>query len=142
MLKDEEGEKKHGISLERSVRKARSRKVFDDQTFYITPKVQPAFDFLKPIAEAGGAKVIYIYYCFSIAHTLIHDRQQVIKRNPTIKMLQDKADCYVISSVEERAAWEGLAQNGIAVYSGELIIKGVLLQDMKLEPYTLQLEEA
>ena len=57
-------------------------------------------------------------------------------------MLQDKADCYVISSVEERAAWEGLAQNGISVYSGELIIKGVLLQDMKLEPYTLQLEEA
>jgi hypothetical protein len=56
-LVDKDGEKKHAFSLARSLSAARRSKIFDDHTFYITANVQPTFDALKQIAEAGGAKV-------------------------------------------------------------------------------------
>lgn len=121
LLKDTEGEARHKMSLALSVKKARSRKVFDEQTFYLSPAVEPGYDLLKQIAEAAGAKVV--------------------KKIPTVKVMQDQADAHVIASIGEKGQWANLVKNGIQVYSGEAIIKGALQQEMRFADYTMDVDE-
>lgn len=65
------------------------------------------------------------------------DTFQVVKKLPTLKLVQDKADVHVISSPDEAGNWENLAMNGVPVYSGEAIIKAVLQQEMNFDLYQL-----
>lgn len=105
------------MNLAKSLSAARRTKVFDDHTFYITPNVQPSFEALKSISEAAGAKVI--------------------KRLPTVKQVSDRADVYIISSIAERPTWEHLANQGIHIYSGEAVIKGVMQQYKDFDSYMI-----
>lgn len=80
ILKDKEGEKKHGMNLAKSVMRARRSKIFDDYTFYITPQVQPSFEALKAISEAAGAKVgTYLPCSVAVATLTFHWQSRLLK---------------------------------------------------------------
>lgn len=121
-MRDKEGETRHSMSLARSLSLARRTKLFDDHTFYITPNVQPSFDALKSISEAAGAKVV--------------------KKLPTVKQVLDRADVYIISSLDEKPTWEHLVNHNIPIYSGEAVIKAVMQQEEEFDRYRIDgLEE-
>ena len=135
---DKEGENKHGMTLAFTLKKARRSKIFDEHTFYLTPNVQPPYESLRVIAEAGGAKV----KCSAFPSTSPSDEMclpQVLKKVPTAKQLQDKADAHVITALEDRDSWRALEANRIPVYTGEAIIKAVLHQRLELDKYEIDL---
>lgn len=57
-LQDDESESKWDFSLERSLRRARQRKVFRAWTIWVSEEVQPNGEELRLIVETGGGRVL------------------------------------------------------------------------------------
>uniref|UniRef100_A0A915EG50 PAX-interacting protein 1 n=1 Tax=Ditylenchus dipsaci TaxID=166011 RepID=A0A915EG50_9BILA len=54
---DPENERKYGYNLKDTILQARSRKVFEDVTFHLSPTVRPSFALLSQMIVAAGGKV-------------------------------------------------------------------------------------
>lgn len=59
LLSDEAGERKHGVNLAESLKRAKKLggKLFKDKTFYITDKVKPSAAMVQSIVQANGGQV-------------------------------------------------------------------------------------
>ena len=58
---------------------------------------------------------------------------QVIVQVPTVRILKGHDNRYVISSAGEASSWRPLAENGLPIYSYELIFQGALKQKLDFE---------
>lgn len=112
-LRDPETEKKHGFKLPEALRRSKETggKLFAGKTFYITPKVTVDTKLLKNVVIANGG--------------------QVISTTPTVRILKSNAERYVISAPADKSIWRPLAQHGYTIYLPELILDGVLRQEIR-----------
>jgi len=113
-LHDSTGEKKYGVDLMQSLRRAKELdgKLLAGQTFYVTPKVPVDTKLLKNVVNACGG--------------------QVTTQQPTIRIINASPENrHVISCKEDIAIWRPIAAQGIPIYSQELLLTGVLKQEME-----------
>lgn len=133
-LRDPEGEKKFGMKLADVLQRARSseKKLLQGHTFYVTPVIRTGekFDTYKKVATSAGAKVRVSSSSFSISSAVLNI-SQISTQIPTPRMLEGHDDRHMMSSPADQHVWRGLAEEGFAVYSPELLLMGVLKQDME-----------
>lgn len=116
-LRDHEREKLLHMSLEESLNRARTAKVFEDLTFYITPKCQPSREALQRIIKANGGVANFKF--------------------PSHRDLLDQPQRFVISSIGDRPLWEKLSTTTlpkVPIYSVEAILMSVLRQKLDFTP--------
>jgi len=112
-LHDSTGENKYGVDLMQSLRRAKELdgKLLAGQTFYVTPKVPVDTKLLKNVVNACGG--------------------QVTTQQPTARIINASPENrHVVSCKEDIAIWRPMAAQGIPIYSQELVISGVLKQEM------------
>eukprot|EP00842_Homolaphlyctis_polyrhiza_P005614 jgi/Hompol1/6053/HPOL_000265-RA len=111
MLKDAKTEKMYGFTLRKSllsVRKPGARPIFSDCTFYATPTVLPCYNDLKEILSAAGG-------------TLIQKRTSI------------NSDTIIIGNEKDASECAGLRDRGHTIYSTELVLTGILRQELDLQ---------
>lgn len=138
IITDQEKEDKWDMNLARSLELCRERKIFEDFTFYFTPKCTPSRDTLKKIVECHGAVVRLLIprgLHSSRSSNLIFDCDihmgQAIFKLPTPRDLASQSNHFVISSPAERVLWEKLATTvpKTPIYTTEAVMRSVLRQE-------------
>ncbi|KAL0579150.1 regulator of Ty1 Transposition [Marasmius crinis-equi] len=117
ILRDPEGEAKYDMDLKESLRRARrgreqSNRLLERHIFYVTHKVPAEFKMLKNVIIACGGTLV------SQTPT-----PRIIDANPELR--------HVISCPEDANIWRPLVQKGYKVYTQELILTGVLRQEIE-----------
>ena len=51
-------------------------------------------------------------------------------QTPTYRMVTSKSDRYVISCEDDGSIWRAISENGVPVYTKELILTGILKQQI------------
>ncbi|KDQ49612.1 hypothetical protein JAAARDRAFT_165491 [Jaapia argillacea MUCL 33604] len=114
-LLDRDTEEKYGFKIEDAL--ARSKEsgggLFTGMTFYVTPKVPIDRKLLKNVVVANGGSLA--------------------TQTPTVRVLNGQPKRYIISCPEDVSIWRPVAQQGIIVYSPELILTGALKQEIDWE---------
>ncbi|EAU89078.2 hypothetical protein CC1G_11918 [Coprinopsis cinerea okayama7 len=112
MLKDPIGEERYGVTVQTALERAKQNKgrLLGGKTFYITPKVQAGLQLMKSLIVASGGTVS--------------------TSQPTVRILKGAPERYVISAPEDAHIWRVIAEAGIPVYSQELVLMGVLRQEV------------
>ncbi|KAL4080140.1 hypothetical protein V8B97DRAFT_700237 [Scleroderma yunnanense] len=117
LLSDPAAEKKWKFkfaeALERSKQNHRGSQLFKRISFYLTPKVPIDSRLLKAVVQSAGG--------------------QIHITTPTVRILKAKENRFVISCPEDVSIWRPLAQEGYKIYSTELILQGVLRQEVEWE---------
>ncbi|KAK7677912.1 hypothetical protein QCA50_019102 [Cerrena zonata] len=113
LLSDPANEKKLGVNLKDALERAEKNKgkLFSGMTFYITSKIPVGTKLLKNVITAGGGKVG--------------------TGTPTVRILKANSDRHVISCPDDKAVWRPLAEAGYPVYNQELILTGMLKQEIE-----------
>lgn len=114
LLKDEAGEKKYGFKLAQALRRAKANrgKLLEGKTFYVTPKVAVDKKLLKHVVNACGG--------------------QVSTQSPSVRIISSNSDTrHVISCKEDISIWRPIAAQGFKIYSQELLLNGVMKQEME-----------
>lgn len=117
MLRDPDNERKYGVKMKDAIAAAHARKskIFDGFIFYMTAKVPSDANTLKTIIQASGG---------------------VLQRQtPTLRLIQNGNNRYVISCMEDISIWRNMAENGIEIYTPEFVLMGVLTQKLDYEKY-------
>jgi len=109
-LEDEEAECKWGFRLYNSIEKAREQKVFNGWKVWVSEEVQPQGEELQLIVESGGG--------------IILDERP----------LKFSEDVICICARDEIALQHKLREQGYTPFSIELILLGVLRQELILGP--------
>ncbi|KAJ3576641.1 hypothetical protein NP233_g274 [Leucocoprinus birnbaumii] len=114
LLKDDAAEAKYRMKLADAVTRAKGLQgsLFKNKTFYVTPKTKVDVKLLKSVVTAHGGQ---------IAH----------QQTPTVRIISGHKDRHVISCVEDISIWRPLAEKGIAVYTHEFLLIGVLRQELE-----------
>ncbi|EKM60159.1 uncharacterized protein PHACADRAFT_203428 [Phanerochaete carnosa HHB-10118-sp] len=117
-LKDLESEKRYGYRLNDALIRARAngRKLFQGATFYMTPKIPVDSKLLKAVVTAGGG--------------------QLLTQSPTLRILKGHDNRFVVSCPADVSIWRPLAEHGHPIYSQELILTGVLKQELDWDEKT------
>lgn len=55
---------------------------------------------------------------------------QLLLQTPTYRLVSSKPDRYVISCKEDGSIWRAIAENDVPIYTKELILTGVLKQEI------------
>ncbi|KAM0789281.1 hypothetical protein ACM66B_000121 [Microbotryomycetes sp. NB124-2] len=113
LLKDEAKEKALGDTLVNILARARSRRLFEGKTVYVTKGVEPEVSKIQKILQSGDATVI--------TSKITPAAQASILRSD---------DVYVVSCAGDRQQWETLAEKGKPIYSVEAVFHSVMLQNM------------
>ncbi|KAH9518689.1 PAX-interacting protein 1 [Bulinus truncatus] len=115
-LKDEMGEASFNCHLAESLRRARSRQLFQGLTFYITPSVAPpACELISIIESAGGI---------------------VVKRRPSVKQITASLDekgnpkIIVITCLNDLHLSLDLRNRKLPVFNAEFVLTGVMRQEV------------
>lgn len=114
MLKDEVGEKKYNFKLAQALRRAESNngKLLKGKTFYVTPKVAIDKKLLKNVVNACGGRVA--------------------TQTPSARIISSDPDTrYVISCKEDISIWRPIAAQGFKIYNQELLLTGVMKQEIE-----------
>ncbi|KAF8877711.1 hypothetical protein BD779DRAFT_1677212 [Infundibulicybe gibba] len=112
VLKDKVNEKKYDFSLAESLERAKQLggKLFDKQTFYITPRVPIETKLLKNVVTACGG--------------------QITTQTPSARILSASPNRHIISCADDVAIWRPIAQIH-PVYSHELLLTAALKQEIE-----------
>ncbi|KAH7922021.1 hypothetical protein BV22DRAFT_1121771 [Leucogyrophana mollusca] len=114
-LSDSEAEKKWGFKLADALRRAKGpgggARLFAQMTFYVTPKVAIDVKLLRNVIAAAGG--------------------QVQTQTPTPRILSGKPHRHVISCAADAPIWRPLVREGVPVYAPELVLAGVLRQEVR-----------
>ncbi|KAI0682501.1 hypothetical protein BC835DRAFT_1399674 [Cytidiella melzeri] len=112
MLRNPENEKKYGFKLADALKRARANKgkLLEGKTFYMTKNVPVEAKLMKNVVTAGGG--------------------QFSTQVPTVRIMKGSSNRVVISSPDDIAIWRPLAEHGFPIYSQELILTGMLKQEL------------
>lgn len=124
LLRDKLTEEKFDFSLQESLRKARKRPLFKDYVFCMTERVTPDRKTLTDIIECAGGKVI-----------------SKIPDIPMLKRLKSRKPpnnrLLLISCPEDEQQVIRWKREGIAVHNAEIVLSGVLKQEVDESLYRL-----
>ncbi|KAL4242530.1 hypothetical protein ABKN59_011898 [Abortiporus biennis] len=115
LLNDPDNEKKFGFKLSEALDRARKNpgRLFAGITFYVTTKVPVDAKLLKNVVSSAGGLVL--------------------TTTPTVRILSNNKDRHVISCPEDVSIWRPISEAGYVVYSQELILTGMLRQQLDWE---------
>ncbi|KAK0519639.1 regulator of Ty1 Transposition [Tilletia horrida] len=121
-IQDPKSERKYGIKLEDALERSRAKpgKLLRKHEFYMTRNVKPAADVLRKVILAAGGSAPAVL--------------------PNVEKLEeDRAHMHLISCEEDKALWRDFAKERepVRVYEAELIIAGVLKQQMEWDRHRL-----
>lgn len=130
LLQDRETEAKYSFKMTKTLERARKNKgkLLEGKTFYLTQKVDVDSKLMKSVVAAHGGTVRFLHW-LSVVLTHPVDLQLVLQ-SPTYRMITSKPGRYVISCREDGTIWRPMAENEIPVYTKELILAGVLKQEV------------
>ncbi|KDQ07132.1 hypothetical protein BOTBODRAFT_616780 [Botryobasidium botryosum FD-172 SS1] len=117
LLKDPANEAKYNFKLSEALERAKEGKLLEGLTFYVTPKVSVEFKTLKNVVSSAGGNLV--------------------KQTPTSRVLSSAKDRYVLSCAEDASIWRPLATQGITIYSADLVLTGVLKQQLDWNTFTV-----
>ncbi|KAJ7217976.1 BRCT domain-containing protein, partial [Mycena pura] len=111
ILRDNVSERKWNFSLVDAMAQAKKvgGKLFENQTFYVTPRVPIDTKLLKTVVTAQGGKLS--------------------PQTPTMRLMNTAPNRYVISCPEDISVWRPLAEHH-TIYSQELLLMAALTQDI------------
>ncbi|XP_012566719.2 PAX-interacting protein 1 isoform X1 [Hydra vulgaris] len=119
-LVDPESEELFGFKLKRSLQRAQTRQVCKGLHFHVTPSILPAPNAMREIIECAGGKMSEINTLKDI-HTIF-----------VANCLQDRThNSYLVSCMDDKEFWSELSNNGYDVYNVELILSGVMKQELE-----------
>jgi len=123
MLKDPAGEKKFDVNLAQALRRAKANKgkLLEGKMFYLTPRVGVDKKLLKNVVNACGGDV-----------TTQSPSLRIIKAAPENR--------YVISCKEDISIWRPIAVEGYKIYSQELLLAGIMKQQMEWDEEEFMVE--
>jgi len=112
LLEDRETEAKYSFKMAKTLERARKNKgkLLEGKTFYLTQKVDVDSKLMKSVVAAHGGTLLL--------------------QNPTYRLVSSKPDRYVISCKEDGSIWRAIAENDVPIYTKELILTGVLKQEI------------
>eukprot|EP00795_Rhopilema_esculentum_P012733 gene12733-3459_t len=122
-LKDPESEEYFGFKLDVSMQRSRTRKVFQGLKFFVTPKITPAPGPMKEIIECAGGEMVELKDGESAFAQFLESK------------IKKKENSYVVTCEEDRGLWEPLHKEGHEVYNVELVLSGVMKQELEWESY-------
>ncbi|RUS32921.1 hypothetical protein BC938DRAFT_473796 [Jimgerdemannia flammicorona] len=114
MLKDTKAEKQYKFRLAKSLEKAKQGKLLAGKEVYITQNTQPAKETMKEIVECAGGKLVNAV---------------------SVRKIRDGAasgSLLIISCDEDRDRWDEFRAYGLDVHSPELLLTGVLRQELNV----------
>ncbi|KAE8218360.1 hypothetical protein CF319_g7751 [Tilletia indica] len=121
-IQDPKNERKYKVKLEDALERSRAKpgKLLRKHEFYMTRNVKPASDVLRKVIIAAGGS----------APAVLPNVQ---------KLEEDRAHMHLISCEEDRGLWKDFAKerDPVRVYEAELIIAGVLKQQMDWDQHRL-----
>ncbi|KAG0037790.1 hypothetical protein BGZ82_001797 [Podila clonocystis] len=139
-LADPEGKQEYDIKLYEALDRARSKKVFENCLIYISPSTQPKPAQLKPLVEIGGGKAVFLkrvdlkFLKEKIkASQLSEPKDEEASASSEEDDTKEKEMIVVVSCEEDVEMWKQLQEVGARVYSKELILQGLLLQQLDLD---------
>ena len=130
LLEDRETEAKYSFKMAKTLERARKNKgkLLEGKTFYLTQKVDVDSKLMKSVVAAHGGTVRFMHL-FSIVLTHL-SIVQLILQAPTYRLLTSKPERYIISCKEDGSIWRAIAENEVPIYTKELILTGVLEQEI------------
>ncbi|KAF9149761.1 hypothetical protein BG015_008421 [Linnemannia schmuckeri] len=154
-IKDPENEAKFDMNLSESLERAQEKKVFEDCVIYISPSTVPKLAALKLLVEAGGGKATALLQTGLgfLKDRIVKSNQRKeaaakkdVKtrgfRNGKKKQEEDDDEeedegedneiLAVVSCEDDKDMWGPILDAGAQVYSHELIIFGILRQELDL----------
>jgi len=118
-LNDPDSEDLFGFKLKRSLQRAQTRRVCEGLHFYVTPSILPAPNAMKEIIECAGGKMYEI------------KTQEDIEKDFVAKHKSSSENCYLVSCMDDKQMWAPYVKDGYDVYNVELILSGVMKQDLE-----------
>jgi len=123
LLKDPESEECFGFKLDVSMQRSRTRKVFQGLKFFVTPNITPSPVPMKEIIECAGGEMFELKDGDA---SLVQFLDSKIKK---------KENSYVVTCEEDRSLWEPLHKEGHEVYNVELVLSGVMKQELEWDSH-------
>lgn len=118
-LRDSVTEKKYGFSLADSLAIARDDgPPFEGVTFHVTPSTEPEASTLSKVCQHAGAKISKV-------------------AEPKAGQFLNNVDNILISCEKDRKLWESLVDQGVKVYTPEVILTGLLRQKLERDEHIL-----
>jgi len=114
VLKDPVGEKKFGVNLAQALRRAKANKgkLLEGKMFYLTPRVNVDKKLLKNVVNACGG--------------------DITTQSPSLRIIRaDPENRHVISCKEDISIWRSIAIEGFKIYSQELLLAGIMKQQIE-----------
>ncbi|KAK3581462.1 hypothetical protein CHS0354_031786 [Potamilus streckersoni] len=127
LLRDPKSEADINCSMVRSLAKARQHPLFQGLTFYFTPGVTPPPCDLRIIVESAGG-------------TVARKRRLGVKTIASQKDEKGNPTYLVITCAEDIQLCKDLILNKIAIYNPELILTGVLRQELDFTQFQLEIQ--
>ncbi|KAK9768936.1 regulator of Ty1 Transposition [Basidiobolus ranarum] len=122
-LEDEASEKNYQFSLKESLIRAKSKKLLDKMTVYITPSTQPKSSTMKSLIECAGGKLVTTY----------PRKRQRSNTSASPSTSSNSSDLVVVSCDEDCLLWESIPEN-IPLFTSEFILTGLLKQELNWGP--------
>eukprot|EP00794_Sanderia_malayensis_P016834 gene16833-18532_t len=122
-LKDPESEEYFGFKLDISMQRSRTRKVFQGLKFFVTPNITPSPIPMKEIIECAGGEMFELKEGEASMSLFIDSK------------MKKKDNSYVVTCEEDRSIWEPLHKDGHEVYNVELVLSGVMKQELEWDSY-------
>lgn len=123
ILHDVAGEKKYGIDLAHALRRAKANKgkLLEGKMFYLTPRVNVDKKLLKNVVNACGG--------------------DVTNQQPSLRIIRASPENrHVISCNEDISIWRPIAVEGYKIYTQELLLAGVMKQEIEWDREEFMLE--
>ncbi|KAJ3322768.1 hypothetical protein HDU76_013802 [Blyttiomyces sp. JEL0837] len=151
-LKDPEAEEKNGFTLEESLRRASEKRLLEGYSVYVTQNVKPDIETMKRLVEAGGGKFVKRQLrtlrnknndIFSMDVDAFKQEEEAGDNSifgnisgpstPSVSGSQTQRRVLCISCDEDGEYVEVLKGHGYRVYSVEMLLVGLLRQELVLE---------
>ncbi|XP_076036973.1 uncharacterized protein LOC143022575 [Oratosquilla oratoria] len=113
LVRDAESEKKFSFKLATSLKQAKTRKLFDNLSIHVTPKVKPPPDQMKEIVECAGGEYI-------------DNLPKIASEN-----------FFVVSCADDKKKFTKMKQDGFQIVGTEFILTGLLQQKLLADIYKL-----
>ncbi|KAF9215091.1 hypothetical protein BGZ59_002293 [Podila verticillata] len=139
-LADPEGKQEYDVKLYEALDRAKEMKVFENCSIYISPSTQPKPAQLKPLVEIGGGKAVFLKRVdlkflkekIKLSQQPAKDEDEASSISESDDGIKEKEIIVVVSCEEDMEMWKQLQEVGARVYSKELILQGLLLQQLDL----------
>jgi len=119
-LVDPESEELFGFKLKRSLQRAQTRQVCKGLHFHVTPSILPAPNAMKEIIECAGGKMTEVKTIEEVKDVFIMNVEKDFSYNS-----------YLVSCLDDKKLWNDIVKDGYDVYNVELILSGVMKQELE-----------